>query len=543
MATKIQPITKIETVSYGDCEVNNFWMPRSDSSYSEHKERIMQLLQNVRSGFVCVYSEKLEDNDIIKLLFDLSEKVRIYVLVNEYSSAMDNLKGKALIRYSGVNNVGSFVLVNPNSNAAKGMFFGGQLTEGNLLSEHTSFAITPSETKELFRHFCFNFWERAKKEIIEKEELDVKVKPIDVYYETDKFCGKDYVYGTLFKPVESDCRKNLAGKIIVYCGNEKRLPIPIHAETNKDLGDNKMKELLSKEEFKTQKPTFKDDGVSIQIEYTWQNVPFYLPDNAKEHNLYSQWETEKGKIKQKVDSLTIALSELEKRENTVSKNIARFFLGKKQKFAELKEQIFQIQSVDFSTVTKEKQDKYIRQINKISDEITMHGIEIDEENRKAIFRDEIEGLQKQISDKQQELSNKKEELESKSQELENKETESKENIKISVSKLEDDIKKIENSIQNLNNQVKKKQKEIEKVGSSNKASGSPLSAFEGSNNKKQKNGSSAKPFETQNLPQLPQVGKLFSVDRNHYLAIEYWEDYELGRKECERLNAKLCATK
>ena len=541
MANKIQLIMKQETVSYGNCDVKNFWMPRGESSHREHKESIKQLLQNVQSGFICVYSEKLEDKDIIKLLFDLSEKVRVYVLVNEYSSEMDILKGKVLIRYSGINNLGSFVLVNPNSNAAKGMFFGGQLTEGSLLLEHISFSITSNEVKELFRHFCFMFWERAKTEIIEKDEVEVEVKakPLDIYYDTDKFVGKDYVYGTLFEFVESDCRKNLAGKNIVYYGNEKQLPTPIQTESTQDLGDNKMKELLPKEEFEAQKPIFKDDEVSVQITYSWQNVPLYLPDNAKEHNLYSQWETEKGKIKQKVDSLTIALSELEKRENTVSKNIARFFLGKKQKFAELKEQIFQIQSVDFSTVTKEKRDKYIRQINKISDEITMHGIEIDEENRKAIFRDEIEGLQKQISDKQQELSNKK----SKSQELENKETESKENIKISVSKLEDDIKKIENSIQNLNNQVKNKQKEIEKVGSSNKASGSPLSAFEGSNNKKQKNGSSAKPFETQNLPQLPQVGKLFSVDRNHYLAIEYWEDYELGRKECERLNAKLCATK
>lgn len=543
MANKIQPIMKQETVSYGNCDVKNFWMPRGESSHREYKESIKQLLQNVQSGFICVYSEKLEDKDIIKLLFDLSEKKRIYVLVNEYSSAMDILKGKVLIRYSGINNIGSFVLVNPNSNAARGMFFSGQLTEGSLLLEHTSYSITSDEVKELFRHFCFMFWERAKTEIIEKDEVEVKAKPLDIYYDTDRFGGKDYVYGTLFDFVENDCRKNLAGKRIVYCGNEKQLPTPIQAASKQNLGDNKMKELLPKEEFEAQKPTFKDDGGSIQIEYIWQNVPFYLPDNAKEHNLYIQWETEKGKIKQKVDSLTSALSELEKRENTVSKNIARFFLCKKQKFAKLKELISKIQPVDFSTVTKEMRNEYIGQINKISDEITMHGIEIDEENRKAILRDEIEGLQKQISDKQQELSNKKAELESKSQELENKETESKKNVKISVSKLEDDIKKIENSIQNLNNQVKNKQKEIEKVGSSNKASGSPLSAFEGSNNKKQKNGSSAKPFETQNLPQLPQVGKLFSVDRNHYLVIEYWEDYELGRKECERLNAKLCATK
>ena len=56
MATKIQPIAKQETVNYGDCDVKNFWMPRGESSHSGHRESIKQLLQNVQSGFICVYS-------------------------------------------------------------------------------------------------------------------------------------------------------------------------------------------------------------------------------------------------------------------------------------------------------------------------------------------------------------------------------------------------------------------------------------------------------------------------------------------------------
>ena len=539
METKIQPIAKQETVNYGDRDVKNFWLPCSEGSHSGHKDSIKRLLQNVQSGFICVYSECLEDKDIINLLFDLSKRVRIYVLVNEYSSAMDILRGKVLIRYSGINNIGSFILINPNSNATKGMFFGGQLTEGSLLLEHPSFfSIVSNEAKELFRHFCYMFWERAKTEIIEKEEVEVKTKPFDIYYDTDKSRGKDYVYDTLFVSVERECRKNLAGKRIVYCGNEKQLPTPIQAENTQDLGDNKMKELLPKEKFEAQKPTFKDDGVSIQIEYTWQNVPFYLPDNAKEHNLYSQWETEKGKIKQKLDSLTSALSELEKRENTVSKNIARFFLGKKQKFAELKDLISKIQLVDFSTVTKEKRDEYIGQINKISDEITMHGIEIDEENRKAKLQEEINEIDEQIKTKQQELTEKKEELADKKKNTKSDDKTAHTFIK----KLDDEIQKIEKSIKNFENQKNSKQKEIEKGNNENRRAGSSLDAF-GNTGNKQKNQSGGKSFELQNLPQLPQVGTLYQAGGKSFLAIEYWEDYEQGKAEAERLKAELCATK
>lgn len=537
MATKIQPIAKQETVNYGDHNVENFWMPRGESSHSGHRESIKQLLQNVQSGFVCVYSEKLEDKDIIKLLFDLSEKVRIYVLVNEYSSAMDILRGKVLIRYSGINNIGSFVLVNPNSNATKGMFFGGQLTEGSLLLEHPSFSIVSNEAKELFRHFCFMFWECAKKEILEKEEVDVKEKPLDIYYDTDKSRGKDYVYDTLFMSVERECRKNLAGKRIVYCGNEKQLPIVIQAKTTQDIGENKTKVLLPKEEFEAQKPEFKDDGVSVEINYTWTNVPFYLLSDAKKHNVYTQWETENGKIKQKLDSLSEAISALEKRENSISSKLTRFFLGKKQQFIELKESISSIKLHDFSVLAKEERNDYIKQINKISSDIAMHGIEIENENRKAKLQEEINEIDEQINSKQQELTEKKGKLADKKKNI--KPDDKTENT--FIKKLEGEIQNIEKSIKNLKNQKNSKQKEIEKGSDENRSAGSSLDAFSNTGNK-QKNQSGGKSFELQNLPQLPQVGTLYQAGGKSFLAIEYWEDYEQGKAEAERLKAELCAT-
>jgi hypothetical protein len=43
------------------------------------------------------------------------------------------------------------------------------------------------------------------------------------------------------------------------------------------------------------------------------------------------------------------------------------------------------------------------------------------------------------------------------------------------------------------------------------------------------------------IDSLPEVGELYIHNGNRYLAIEYWKDYNKGKEEAERLNAKLCA--
>jgi len=45
------------------------------------------------------------------------------------------------------------------------------------------------------------------------------------------------------------------------------------------------------------------------------------------------------------------------------------------------------------------------------------------------------------------------------------------------------------------------------------------------------------------FPKLPKVGKLYQLNNQYFLAIEFWEEYELGKKEAERLKANLCAIK
>lgn len=667
MLNKILPVQKEETVNYGKEKINDFWMLKDGPiTRSTPKQFITQFIKNTDSGFICIYSEKITDNELINLLFNIAEKIKVYILVNDYSQELLPIVGKSLIRYSGVKNKGTFILKNPKSDNSEGLFFGGQLTSTSLSAAHFLFETSKNDIKELFRHYCYQFWSNAKTEIVEDTPQDVHSKPIDVFYDDNKFNGKDYVYGTLFKFVKETERQNIVGQKIVYLNQENISPIEIIASSFKELGDNKIKELLPKTEYEEQKPVFKDDGVSEEITYSWRNVPFYLPENAKDHNLYTQWNDEKIKIESKLDSLITKIEESEQKEKTISSRIKRFFLGKKNLFSNLKEQLLKIKEVDFANLSKNEKDEKINKVNEIYREIVKQSKEIDVENKKALIDDEIENLAQELNDKnnfqieiEKKLSEKRKnreskicsfckqyeiESESKIQEwqddlrkqaesikthLVQSEKEKKallekksfledklENIKAKLDmkknndeknmeekekvdlqddfdkkngQLNDSLEKIGNlsdiiemkqqdreNIENKINLCKKFQEEIrnenvfiqkvideknkiikekeriensinakkdekEKIEKENiePAEKSSLDVF---SKKKQSSGIYGK-FDIQNIPQLPQIGKLFSYERNTYLAIEYWEDYNLGKQEAERFNAKLCAIK
>ncbi len=94
-------------------------------------------------------------------------EVKIYLLVNQYSPELNLVNEVCLIRYN-LKNIGSFILTNPNSNQKSGLFFGGHLTEQSLtLSNQILNELKEKEVTELYHHFCFHFWETAKKEVIE----------------------------------------------------------------------------------------------------------------------------------------------------------------------------------------------------------------------------------------------------------------------------------------------------------------------------------------------------------------------------------------
>jgi hypothetical protein len=590
MTTKIQSISKTKTVDYSNELLQNFWQQKSTVSVTQnHKKEIVRTLQSVQEGIVCIQTESLTDKDLIKQIFDIAQnlKVRFYILVNEYSQELDLLNEICLIRYE-VKNIGSFVLINPNSDKPEGRFFTGQLTEQSIaVTQNISRSLDTKETEELFRHFCFQFWETAKKEVIEKgKKSEVISKPLDVFHDTNVFEGKDFVYGTLFDFSEKAIRGELSEKQIILLNNETQIPIKIKANTTNVLSDNVVDSLLPKNEFENQEPNFADDGVSVSIEYSWQNIPFYLPEKATRSSLYERWKVEQTEILKQLDSLLNKIQETEKKEANISKAISRIFLGKKNVFSALKNEIDDLKEIHYAELPEAKLKERIIRINEINVQVQNEIGEIETANSRAKLDEEIENLKTQISDEEIALETKKKELESKKDSMDknlddfclkysidkNKIGQEKSNLgqlagdknkkknpkeaaeaeqKLSklkeiqnttfISKTESEIKDYERKINSLKNQIgakeKEKNKQIQPTDSSS------LNELIGDTPSKRSGAEKPKLVQIPNLDQLPTIGELFQVNSQHFLAIEFWEQYEQGKKEAERLKANLCAIK
>jgi hypothetical protein len=552
MATKIQPISKTKTIDYSNKPLLNFWRQRSNSSANQnHRNEIAETLKLADEGIVCIQTGLFTDKHLIK---DIAQKlkVRFYILVNEYSQELDLLNETCLIRYDLKNN-GTFILVNPNSDNPRGIFFTGQLTEQSLaVTQHISQSLKPNEIKELFRHFCFHFWETAKKEVIEKgKHNDVTSKPFDVFHDVNTFNGKDFVFGTVFDYSEESKRIDLSDKQIIYLGQEMQIPIQIKSKSTKDLGDFVLKEMIPKNEFEDKEPNLTDDGISVIIEYKWQNVPFYLPEGAIESPLYERWRKKQEEIvkaldsilnkiqeaEKKLDSILNKIQEAEKKEASLSKAIRCLFLGKKNVLGTSKNDIEkELKKTNYANLTEAELKEKINRINKINAQVQEKIGEIETEDRKAKLDEEIK------SDKTQ-LSKLESELESKEQELENKKANG---DTVFIPKIEDEIKNLKKKRNSLKNKIQSKEKEKEKYKEISQSYSSSLNEVIGDKNVKQNNSTKSQFLQVpdlQDYPSLPKVGKLYQVKNQKFLAIEFWEEYEIGKKEAERLNAILCAIK
>ncbi|MDR0559807.1 MAG: FAM83 family protein [Prevotellaceae bacterium] len=589
MENKIQPISKSQVIDYSDQPLQNFWRQKADKTLSakSHREQITEILQSATEGIVCVQTEALTDKYLIKQIFDTSQgrKVKIYILVNEYSEELNQLNEICLIRFGGLKNIGTFVLANPNSKTPNGIFFGGQLTEQSIaVSEHISRELEMQEITELFRHFCFHFWKTAKKEIIEKgKPTDVVSKPLDIFHDVNAFDGKDFVYGTLFDFVETAKRSEMSGKFIVPLNQETQIPTLINPNSEVDLQDNKMSELLPFADFDKKQPELKDDGVSVKRKYSWQNVPFYLPDGSKENSLYEKWQQEQKKIINHLDMI-IGKIDTARKKKGLSNMFSKIIFKRNPKLNEFENEIDGFKQIVYSELTEMKLQEKIKSINEIHKQIDEKISEIDQEDKNVQLDEEIENLKVQISEQQTALKNKQSELDTKKQENEQKlidfctanevekdklyklknqwEQEAKNkkdkekselaNQKLSelqqiqkdvfLQKCIDDKYKIEQEIKRLENAVKNKEQEKNKQLQQS-VSSSSLDYVVGNKNQSKQGSNQKTLLEVPNLPQLPKIGKLYQLNSQPYLAIEFWEQYEQGKAEADRLKAKLCVIK
>lgn len=592
MANNILPLAKTKVVDFSKESLQNFWMTKSDNEYpigQDFKGSIIQLLKSVSEGVVCIQSASITDNQVIKQIFDTARdrEVRIYILVNQYSPELDLLKGRCLIR-CGLTNTGSFILANPSSNQKVGLFFGGLLTELSLASSNQILCkIKGKEIGELFRHFCFQFWETAKSEVKDEgEHNNVDSKPIEVFHNKAAYGERDFVYSTLFDFVQTKVRYELWGSLIVPLGKENENPILITPIEKIEIGSIHLGKLLSFDEFDNHAPDFSDNGTACRIEFKWMNVPFYLPETSLESPLYARWNQESKRIGNFLDSILAKIDAGENKEKTISQKLSRFFLGKKTAFRNLKSDVEELRKVDYASITEKEIKEKINQINGIHKQVENEIEEIEQEDRKAKLEEEITSIQERRNDKNNLLASKQADLSDKQKVIKEKlkvfleehkidenllnkvksewqqqsgqknkqknpkeaqEAETKFNQLNEIQNL-GFIKKIEDEIENLKRDLKRindeiRIKEVEKSKSSPKVeSKSALEEFVTSQPSKQ-NSTDNKLLTVTDLPQLPRTGKLFQLNNQTYLAIEYWEQYDQGKSEAGRLKANLCAIK
>ena len=244
----------------------------------------------------------------------------------------------------------------------------------------------------------------------------------------------------------------------------------------------------TKEKFENSNPIFEDDNFSAEIEYKWEIMPFYLPENIVEHPLYKKWEQEKKNIISLVDELIKKIETLKDKESFKADraflaNLKNISFGKDKSLSENIQRVNEIYKNISSSANKQIVTEISQKINNLKREV---------ETNIKFLTEKRETLRNHTEPKEKERLNQK-------------------------------ITQLDKDINNLKSKIEEKEREIEKINSSNKEE----KLF----------------IEEIKLPLLPSVGKLYNAKDINYLAISFWEEYDAANIEAQRFNAKLCANK
>jgi hypothetical protein len=370
---------------------------------------------------------------------------------------------------------------------------------------------------------------------------------------------------TKYRYFTNEIREKLSGQTIFFLGDSVSQKFKINAESSITVQPNPPSELLPKEDFENRKPAFTDDGRSVSITYEWTNIPFTLPSGSKKHQLYKDWENAENDITAYIVKIQKNISDIENSGNKLSKLLYHLFLGKKQLFSEYKNKLDELKGIKYSTLKSPELRGKIDQIDEIRISVEKDTSEISEENRKAGIKEQIgakedekkkreDGLKeketelketeekiKTLSDGLKELEKQpKEKTEEKEIKNANKEIEDK---KVKKKKIEDDIDKLKNQIKNVTNEISDLNAQLKKPVKEEKSEGSTLLYVLGGGKTPSQSGQVKELSDSEFLQflRLPHTGELFQHNGQDYLAITNWEEYDEGKKEAERLNAKLCA--
>lgn len=382
-------------------------------------------------------------------------------------------------------------------------------------------------------------------------------------------------------------RKDLLDE--TFCFTEKtNEEITITSHSTIQAANCSADELLPKEDFDKQESIFYDNGKSLSITFTWENEPYFAPKHAKKHKIYKDWDDFEKKIAAFIDKIEAKIAEGEKSESSISTALKSFFLGKKTFFSNLKSELDALKNKPFSHLAQTEMKQIIAKLNEVYEKIVAEIGEIEVEDKKAKIAEEIEKLMKEKKEKEKLLLEYETKLSEKEEEKAKKETvfyqkyhtnesnfskfkseleqKAGKNNKaknpqeaataqaildewrdlqnaIFVDKIKEESVKMKKEIEGIGNNISRKEKERNGIKPTEKKEEESSLSLVTEKNKGQKIATTNEnSLQNPNLQPLPQVGELYEVGNQNYLAIEYWEEYDLGKNEAKRLNAKLCTT-
>lgn len=381
----------------------------------------------------------------------------------------------------------------------------------------------------------------------------------------------------------SKYRKELVNRNIRLISNLNN-QITIKEIVTQKAEDINSSELYEKSIFENQEPVFADDSISCKIEFKWNINPYYLPQNAKKAKIYEDWQKIENDFQNICNQLEKSISESENRN--ITEKLKRFFLGKKQSFSEYREELNQLKTLKLSELDISERKEKIAHFNNLRTNVYSNIFEIETEIKKSEIDAEIEKLieikenkekglkefidknEKEIEQKEGDKQKKLEEFCNKynvkiselgkfKSELQRKKDKKKEKIEEDQKKLEElqeiqgfnfrfkfeeEKKKLESEIRKIEQEIERKQKEKSKIGNQTEHQTSSLDLVISGKESKTTNQKSEFSIP-ENLLNLPKIGELYEQGNQKFLVIEFWEDYEIGKQETERFNAKLCAKK
>jgi hypothetical protein len=381
---------------------------------------------------------------------------------------------------------------------------------------------------------------------------------------------------TLYQYYEKDTRENIKGKTIFRLGESVSQEGEINPETTVKPVLPAPAELLPKDEFEALKPDFIDDGRSVSITYEWTIVPFKLPPKSDKHRLYQDWENEEKKINEYINQISDNISEIEKSGNIFNR-IRHVFAGKQQRFPEYRNDLKILQETRYGGINNQELKNKIKKINEIRSAVENDSGDILEADRKerldekqkisreadeSVLSSEKGGVMEQeFIDKLKQLVNEQGSTEltdakkCKAFLADYTKNEYKKESSFIIWAVELNIAKAIKETDDFASCRKAKINELMKIKKLSQEESTAIvdtlalvlredanySVTEMPTVKKLSKSRHTRELTVLQLPQLPSVGYLYKHNGQDYLAIMNWEDYDQGKKEAKRLNAKLCA--